>query len=91
MKTPQHDLPKFSGEPDPLAMTSGSGGGGGYSAFYDSSYQRNPQPSDCDAVVIFGPPGAGKRTVLEVAKSRGYQTCNITDLGRSYTARKAGA
>ena len=41
-------------------------------------------------IVLFGPPGAGKRTLLEAAARRGYEVHNITDFGSSRFSRKTG-
>ena len=39
------------------------------------------------AVVLFGPPGVGKRTILDVARNRGYTTYDVTEMGNSYSER----
>lgn len=55
-------------------------------------FQKVGKPSEHRAkfptgVVIFGPPGVGKRTVLEVARGRGFVTYDVTAMGNSYHTR----
>ena len=38
-------------------------------------------------VVLFGPPGVGKRTILDVARNRGLITYDLTEMGNSYEER----
>jgi hypothetical protein len=39
------------------------------------------------AIALFGPPGVGKRTILDVARNRGLTTYDVTEMGDSYHER----
>lgn len=60
-----------------------------------ASYSQDSLLSDSrrstGRIVLFGPPGVGKRTCLQVASMRGLKTVDLVPTGRNYGERKAAA